>query len=153
MKLTEEVIEEMCKLIKEGNYVKTACAKVGISYPVHYRWIHKGRNGVAPIYVQYMRRIQQAEAEMEARIVKSWTDQVNFDWHAAKEFLGRRFPDTWGGRENVVVKHTGLVTHNVNVSFDFSKLNDEELDILEKLVRKASKPGSDLDGESEPTPQ
>ena len=145
-KLNDSLIAKMCKYIKAGNYVKVACDKSGISYPVHYRWMSKGRRGVAPIYVKYMKAIKQAEAELESRIVEHWTDQTQFDWHAAKEFLARRFPDSWGGKENVVVTHQGEINYNVQFNIDFSLLSDEELTTLEKLIRKATKPGADPEG-------
>ena len=42
-KLTPELREEIVELLKAGNYIKTACAVVGINKTTFYQWLKKGK--------------------------------------------------------------------------------------------------------------
>lgn len=151
MKLDEEVIQNMTDAIRAGNYVKTACALCGISQPVHYRWMKKGRANVSPLYRKYMVAIIHAEAALEGEVVQSWVGATKFDWHASKEFLARRFPDTWADKSKVEMTLQGPNGGpiNINNNVDLTILSDEELRNLEALVRKTTKPGDDPEGDGE----
>lgn len=157
-KLNDDLITEICGYISLGNYIRTACAACGISYPVFYRWMKHGRENKAPIYVKFYNEVKRAEAELESKVVANWQKQIPYDWHAAKEFLGRRFPKSWGAPDKNALQQIGPDGEPIAVlgegqdtesqaGLDLTLLNDEEVDQLEKLVRKASKPESLTEGE------
>lgn len=156
MKLTDELITEICGYISLGNYIRTACGACGISYPVFYRWMKHGRDQKAPIYVKFHDEVKRAEAELESKVVANWQKQIPYDWHAAKEFLGRRFPKSWGAQDKNALMQLGPDGEPIEIeqgdpgnqmNLDLTLLSDEEVENLEKLVRKASKPESLNEGE------
>lgn len=157
-KLSDELITEICGYISLGNYIRTACQCCGISYPLFYRWMKHGREAKAPIYTKFYNEVKRAEAELEAKVVSNWQKQIPYDWHAAKEFLGRRFPKTWGAQDKSTLAMIGPDGEFIQLeegqetsqpNLDLSLLSDEEVEHLEKLVRKASKPESIGAGQSE----
>lgn len=75
-KLTPELIERLCTLIKEGHFAKHACAGVGISERALYDWLGKAENedtqgiepydpatGTGSLYVHLLQSIKKAEFE------------------------------------------------------------------------------------------
>lgn len=151
VKLCEAIIDDVAELVGKGNFIKTACAAVGISYPAHYRWMQKGRDGIAPLYVKYYQAITKAEADAEINAVNAWRKEIPHDWRAAKDFLTTRFNKDWGKQGTVTVQHQGSVHQDMLSSgLDFTKLTDEEVDQLEQLIRKATVVGSNPSGESVP---
>jgi transposase-like protein len=66
------------------------------------------------------------------------TESDEFDWRAAMEFLARRWPNEWSSRQKI--EHSGEVK---TPGVDLTKLSDEEIEDLERIIDRASKPGSD----------
>lgn len=98
-KLTPEVQERICTLIKVGNTVEVAVDAAGIAESTFYTWMERGtRNGKN--YAKYRafrdevhRARAEAEATLVARIAKA---AQNGSWSAAAWLLERRAPDRWG---------------------------------------------------------
>lgn len=157
--LNDEVISNLCDAIRMGNYVKTACACIGVSYASYHRWMKKSREvGAKPIYVKLAQEVAAAEAEIESKVVKNWMDQTPTEWQASRDFLARRFPNRWANKEKREITGANggpLQTVGIASNVDLSKLTDEELAALEKIASKLtpSDDGPDIDGEGEEIPE
>jgi len=149
MQLTERLISEIEEHIRQGNYIKTACALAGITPAKYYAWLQMGKEGKHPMYVKFYRTLLTAEAHAESQALRHWQSQIPTDWHAAKEFLDRRFPKHWqssrsnskAGKGDVGPVTPDIMDDSVDTmsSLDLSLLSDEEVTQLETLVRKATK--------------
>ncbi len=84
--------EKFCQLLKDGNFIATACRALKITRPTYRRWMRLGEDEIEP-YAAFYRAVLVAEAECEATMVKDWSTSP--DWRAKQNFLARRFPDRW----------------------------------------------------------
>lgn len=110
-KLTEEIIKDICKKLKVGNYIKTVATSIGVSERTFYYWIDRGEKvnklyeagqkvpNEEKIYLQFLQSIQQAEAESEVVIVAQIFSQIPKDWKAGLELLSRKYPERWARKE------------------------------------------------------
>lgn len=155
--LNDETIANLCDAIRMGNYVKTACACIGISYATFHRWMKKSREpGCKPIYAKLAQEIAAAEAEIESKVVKNWLDQTPSEWQASRDFLARRFPDRWANKEKREITGANggpLQTVGISANVDLSKLTDEELAILEKIASKLTPQEEDTFEEDDSIPE
>jgi predicted phage-related endonuclease len=86
---------------------------------LYHRWRSEGEKlllkiekGVDPstfseeqlLYLDLATRILTAEAQVEDTLATSWQGAALDDWKAAKEFLARRFPNTWGRDPNLLTE-------------------------------------------------
>jgi hypothetical protein len=110
-KLTPELREKFCGLVRDGNYMQAACAGVGISFATFRNWYNRGRKALRGPYLEFFEAVRLAQAESEAQLVKNWQAQVPENWQAARDFLARRFPARWGPKDSheVVGKGGGPV--------------------------------------------
>jgi hypothetical protein len=98
-KLTYELIEELCGHLRDGNYIKTACALSGISPRTYFHWRRIARNARHPSRLQlhFLRAIERAEAEAEDFHVRQLKDAAKAgDLRASMFFLERARRDRWG---------------------------------------------------------
>ena len=112
--LTDEVVNDLVKVIGLGNYFVTAINYAGISESAFYSWKARGeeeirrlaeiqdKTGVVKnparkelIYVEFLESIKKAEAKSEVVAVIEVKSAFKEDWKAAMTFLERRFPDRW----------------------------------------------------------
>lgn len=113
-KLSEEVIDELCRAFENGHPPEFAAACVGVQYKTLLGWIKKGEenydyimeceeNGIPlrdedytlffSLFVSVKRALYQCHDE--ALKVFKMAYRLG-DWRAAARFLERRFPDQWG---------------------------------------------------------
>lgn len=143
-KLTEEVENELSRLISAGVYMRQACEFVGISEATVYNWMTRGSAEILRLendpkarplakeapYVEFFHRIKKAENASEIRAVTAWQSEIKEgDWRAAKEFLARRFPDRWSPR----LELTGAdgLPVQVQMNVDVVTLEQKVLAVLE----------------------
>jgi hypothetical protein len=98
-KLTPELREKFCGLVRDGNYTQAACAGVGISFATYRNWYNRGRKARKGPYLEFFEAVRLALAESEANVVRDWQAQIPENWQAARDFLARRFPKRWGPKE------------------------------------------------------
>lgn len=61
--LTEELISEICNLIRAGAYDFIACERNGISQSTFYSWIRQAEvEGADPLLVQFLQSVEEAKA-------------------------------------------------------------------------------------------
>jgi hypothetical protein len=99
-KLTPELRERFCGLVRDGNYTQAACAGVGISFATYRNWYNRGRKARKGPYLEFFEAVRLALAESEANVVRDWQAQIPENWQAARDFLARRFPRRWGPKES-----------------------------------------------------
>ena len=136
-KLTEDLIDELSRLIGEGNYIITACQSVHISDQTYRNWRTRGKDATSGLYKQFYDAMQVAEAKGEVKYVGVIRDAANTGtWQAAAWFLERKYPDRWGRRQFTDITSGGKPIHKLDVS----KLTDGELETLEKLFSTDGQP-------------
>lgn len=136
--MDDDLINELINYIKVGNYVNTACAAVGISEAMYYKWMRMGLEveeslsgrenedelrermeegelvlGLTAIQVRswnVRREITKATAMGEAYAVAMVRSQMPNQWAAAMTFLERRFPGKWKRREQIDIGQEEQVT-------------------------------------------
>ncbi len=115
-KLTEELIEDICKRLRAGWYAKVSAASVGISESTYYRWIERGKKALAleeegkevpeseKIYREFWESVRQSDAVGEGMLVTAIFSKIKEDWRAALEILSRKYPNRWGRKESIKLK-------------------------------------------------
>lgn len=156
-KLTEEVENELARLISAGVYMRQACEFVGISEATVYNWMARGSTEILRLendpkakplvkeapFVDFFYRIKKAENASEVRAVTTWQSEIKEgDWRAAKEFLARRFPDRWSPRLEVTGADGAPVQVQMNV--DVTTLEQKVLAVLEARNANAISGGDSI---------
>ncbi len=94
-KLTPEVQDRICQLIRAGNTVEIASEASGITPKTYYAWMQRGLDGRAP-YGPFRRAVEQSRAEAEAMLVgRVQRAAQSGSWRAATWLLERQWPDRW----------------------------------------------------------
>jgi hypothetical protein len=107
--LTQEKINDICDLVRAGNYVETALAQLNIKKPAFYDWLRRGRaerDRVAKnprykirqsesIFVELSYAFERAEAQAEIIRVQVITKAAKDDPKWAAWYLARKNPDHW----------------------------------------------------------
>jgi len=97
-------MEEICRIVRCGNYVKSSVLACGVSYDTFRHYIAKGKKGIRP-YDQYYEMLQVAKAgaeiDMSNRIDES---AKNGNVGADMWKLQRMFPNRWGNAQRQEIK-------------------------------------------------
>ena len=126
-KLTNEIKDEIVKRIRAGNYIKVACAAVGISHTAYFDWIKKGEEGIEP-YAEFLYAVKKAEAEAHVHYVAIIASQAPTQWQAAAWWLERKFPDKWAKREKIEIGQEKISPKEIEaIEARFSKIPAKEL--------------------------
>lgn len=132
-KLNEDVTHRVTALLRNGNYIATACQVAGISVQSYYAWTERGEadteQGHATVFAEFAEACARARGEGEALLLQTirqaaqGTERRPGDWRAAAWILERTAPDKFGQRQEV--KHTGgLRTSAPEVPDDADRLAD-----------------------------
>lgn len=114
--VTPEKIDEICKYMKQGNYLETACAMVGLPITTMRECLkrgiasYKGLSLHDPVAELCWTKIREAQAFSEAWDVGVITRAAQAgQWQAAAWRLERKSPKRWGKKVQVDadVKHSG----------------------------------------------
>lgn len=153
-KLTQELMDEIIKVIRSGNYIETACAYAGIEKKSLYNWMKRARKELErldknprakmkkseAIYVDFLHAVEKALAYAEIRDVTLIGKAAEESWQAAAWRLERKFPDKWGRKEKLTqeITHSGeinqkeeyTVTHKIDMYEDvYNKLAEREAQV------------------------
>lgn len=98
-KLTPELQDKICNLIRAGHYFCTAAAACGIHKSTFQDWKTKGENAKAGKFREFWLAVKEAEGVSELLLV----DKILKEGGAkgALEVLKRRFPERWGDRHRL----------------------------------------------------
>ena len=102
--ITPKKMEQICRTVRAGNYVKPSVLACGVSYNTFLDYMKKGKKGIRP-YDEYYEMIEQAKAgaevDMSSRISES-AEAGNVGADMWK--LSRMFPNRWGQTKRVEAK-------------------------------------------------
>jgi|tagenome__1003787_1003787.scaffolds.fasta_scaffold18627038_2 transposase len=100
-KLTLELQNQICELLRWGNYIETVCAFVEVSKPTLYEWMKRGNREEKGIHRDFLNAVHKAMAEAEMRDVQNIFNAAKTDWKASAWRLERKFPKKWGRLERL----------------------------------------------------
>ena len=120
LKLNNDLIVKMEKLLKTGNYVVTICNSLGFSEETYYNWKkeavrikteyetnpHKRLTKRDILFLDFLESVKSAEARAETRNVALIQKAAITSWQAAMTFLERRHPDRWSRHDKLDADHT-----------------------------------------------
>ena len=104
-KLTKELTEKICELIRSGNYVKVAAQACGICEGTYYNWVKQGEKAKSGKYFEFLKLTTRAKAEFETTAVK----EIGYKYKSW--LLERRHPDRWGNKQKI--EHSGDISYEV----------------------------------------
>lgn len=133
--LTPRKYKILVRWIRNGHFLHTACARVGISRENCDKWLKLARDPDAhPIYRYFVRDVEKAEARYRDDRLQAIKGGEALDWRAAAWQLGVRFPEQYA--EKVRIQVDNLVQQNVNAVLNACErvLSPEDYDkVLEEL--------------------
>ena len=96
--LSEKLIQEMCRYLKQGVPIFTTCQAVGIAESTYYDWVKRGQGfhqerSQEEIYVKFVEEVEKAVAASEVNLLRDIIKDKS--WHAKAWILERRFPKRW----------------------------------------------------------
>ena len=97
-KITDELLEKLCGYLKDGNYIETSCALVGISKNTFYERIRNGERDLDT--GKWTRDSQIADAVQGAMATSEHNtlQKISGHWMAHAWRQERRHPTKWGQR-------------------------------------------------------
>ena len=102
--LTDGKINKICRLIREGNFVKQACVSAGVNYETFRRGMAKGKKLIRP-YDEWYEQVEMAKAQSETDVVKVVHDAIEQgNVGVAQWYLARKFPNRWEKTERIKAK-------------------------------------------------
>lgn len=119
-------IDEVIKRIELGCTRDASVKAAGLSKAVFYRWLKLGYEKKEKIYIDFLERVERAEADSQVRsmiTIRKAAEQDN-DWRAAAWFLERRFKKDFGK----------LTTVEVKLPKSPKDMSDDELEKWEKVL-------------------
>jgi hypothetical protein len=135
---TPELTEQICQILRAGNYVCAACDYVGISERVYYQWAERGqaeldrlgdpkvkpKDSEAP-FVHFVQSVTRAKSQAEIQSVARIRKAAEEDWKADAWYLERSHQQRWG-RTRVEIEHSGKIGREVfHVRIDGDDYEDE----------------------------
>lgn len=100
-RLNKALIEAICAPIKDGAHRRFAAAQAGVDESQLSRWFHRGAGEDSGIFRELFLAVNNAEAEFEQAARTLLKSGAAHDPKLALQWLGRRFPDLYGRRDNV----------------------------------------------------
>lgn len=132
-KLTEELQHKITALLRNGNYVETACGAAGISVSTFYAWMERGEAGeeagTQSAFLEFSEAVHRSRAEGEAMLLQQIRQAAPKDWRAAAWILERTMPAKYGRRAEI--KHGGTVRTDVQ---QVPETEDRLLTVAQLLV-------------------
>jgi transposase len=137
-KINDEIVDTICAAIGRGITFRRACLIAGIGYRTFYRWLEQAEEDDAdPIYVEFKRRVEKAEADALALAEVVFYQGALADPKIAERLLARRDPDQYGERTvNHRVSGGVNVNHAIEAEAKVQRLIDGlEPELLDALVQ------------------
>lgn len=148
IKLTEELIEEMCRLKLLGLNHKTLYSGLGISEGAFYRWLARGEKAVGTgsenLYSKFHKAFKKAEMQHKTRLLEQIQKTADKGtWQASVWELEHCYPMEYGKKAQDVVEvaEIGKESKEKVKKPDFSLLTLEELEKLDEITEKLTNKG------------
>lgn len=152
LKLTDELINELCKYKRSGLTNKSVCYAANISERSFYEYLNRGeadlQAGKKSIFTRFFQSYKKAETMHKLKRlnqIEKAAEEGN--WQAAAWELERCYPDEYGkriaaevsGKDGGSIKTETEISGSIKSAVDLSALTDEELERLEQIVDKIAK--------------
>ena len=104
LKLTQELIDELCKLKQAGSTNKSVCDGAGIGETAFYDWYKKGEidlenNKTTTIFAKFTKSYKKSETVHKLKRIKVIQEAADMgSWQAAAWELERCYPAEYGRR-------------------------------------------------------
>lgn len=149
--LTAEIVEKIVDAVSRGLFLTTAAKLVNVDHGTLHLWLDKGKEysdlaegSTTPsnslIYIELYRRVSQARAELEQRLVSTVASTAldKEDWRAATWFLERSYHQNWA-RKSVTTIEGGESPVQVAVSWadglkDALAAAEDEPDVIDAEI-------------------
>ena len=128
--ISPEITEEVCKYLRQGNYIETAAAMVDISKPTLYDWLKKGNREEKGIYRDFLNAVKKAQTQAEVSDVLTIAKASQHQWQAAAWRLERKFPGKWGRNLRVEMDELDKNDTINNLAPEEEKRVNKEYDLL-----------------------
>lgn len=129
---SDELKNQICDLILEGQFIKTACKIVGISTETYYRWMKQGKNGIEP-FNEFYDAITAADGLAERHAVNEMQRVGKRDWKQWAAYLSTRFRKSGWGQ---VDYERELLAQTNNINIQILTNDAESREMLKVLYRK-----------------
>lgn len=108
--LNEDMIEQICDLLIQGQTMAKSAILTGISESTFYRWLALGkRSGAEPIYAKLVERVQEATECSRFELLQQMriAGQNPVHWRSNAWMLERRFPEDFARKTQTSVQKEG----------------------------------------------
>jgi hypothetical protein len=95
-KLTPELTEDICKLLRSGAMIDAACLSSGITKETFFQWMKLGISETDSPHKQFSDSVKRALADAENSMVDGIRNAGQTQWQALAWLLERRFRNKWG---------------------------------------------------------
>jgi len=144
-KLTPDLQDRLLGLIRQGNYIDTACKLVGLDRTVIYDWLKRGsKDDPEEPYTSFALAFWEAEGEAEKNVLAIIDKAAAVDWKAAAWKIERRWPERWGRKDRLQAEVTGKDGAEIKVSFD------DISDAMKAIAKNAGEHSSLEPGDDDP---
>lgn len=117
--LTPDLQEKILALVRLGVHPQVAAQAFGVAKPTYYQWIARGelrgppdRPAAVPAYIEFVDRVQAAEAEAEATLVALAVTKAR-NTADAMMILARRYGERWRERLELRVEVEAILERMV----------------------------------------
>jgi hypothetical protein len=100
-KLTAELQEQFCELLRKGLFRKHAAARIGIPERTTANWYHRGAREERGKFYEFYLAVDDAEATFAQTGIEMLTAMQSGDPKVIQWLLSRRFPEHYGRKDNV----------------------------------------------------
>lgn len=137
-KFTNEIKDNICEYIAQGNYLDTACRLAGVDYSTFRGWMVKGEHEGKGEYFEFLRQVRLAEAQAESERVRLILQAGRLDdWKANAWYLERKYPERWGKKDHIEAKveshHTQTTEYKIEQQIE---TDPETVELVRQLWRR-----------------
>ena len=102
--MTPHLVTHICGILREGNYVETACLAAGVSKSTYYTWLRRANEdeaaGENTMYVDFKNQVEKSRAEAEVALLES-IKNGDKGWQAKAWVLERTKSGRFGQKQTV----------------------------------------------------
>ncbi len=136
IRLTSELLDELCKTLETGATHKIAFGSIGLKSATFYRWLKLGEEGDER-YITFFQRVRKSEAKGALSHLQTINTASRDDWKASAWVLERR----WGYRRQGPTEERQIPVEKVGSLSPLEHL-ERQLSELREASRRALNTGS-----------
>jgi hypothetical protein len=142
--------EQICALIRAGNYLATSARIVGIGSTTLHEWLARGEGTdtreSTPLYADFAVAVRKAEAESQAVHVQNIRKvALEGQWTASAWLLERKWPELFSKREAVALTGPTGGPVEMNIDINAETVREAQAALQEAGVHVINGSYSDVD--------